>query len=141
MEFKELLDNHECDCLQNTNEDNDNLYAIKTMKNVLRIQDFYSYWDKGRKPKNDDCKEICSLKGVSVSIFTDDTKDSVIEVYKELFPLAPKYKPYLSIIKFYKSSGVVKHTPIDQNEHHFDFYKSDKFDHTKVNLISVNELH
>lgn len=141
MDFTKLQADHSCNCLENANEETDNLYAIKTMKDVLRVQDFNSYWDKGRRPKNDDCTEICSLKGISLSIINEDTKDAVIETYKELFPLAPKYKPYLSIIKLYETSGMVKHTPIDLNQYHFDFYKSDAFDFTKVNLINVNELH
>lgn len=142
MEFKNIEEEHNCDCIENSVEDNNSTYAIKTMKDFLRLQDFNSYWDKGKKPVNyNDCKEVCSLKGVSVSIFNDDTKEEVTNIYKELFPLAPKYKPYLSVVKFYESSGVVKHTPNDGNTHHFDFYKSDTFDFEKVDVIQINELH
>lgn len=142
MEYKNLLSDHNCECLTNALEDNISTFAIKTPKNVLRIQDFNSYWEKGKRPDNmNDCDEVCSYKGVSVSIFNDTTKDEVVNIFKELFPLAPKYKPFLSVVKFYESSGVVKHTPNDQNIHHYDFYKTDDFDFTKVSLIQVNELH
>ncbi len=142
MEYKNLLSEHNCDCLNNAKEDITSTFVIKTQKDVLRIQDFNSYWEKGKRPNDaNDCNEICSLKGVSVSIFNDSTKEEVIGVFKELFPLAPKYKPYLSVVKFYESSGVVKHTPNDQNVHHYDFYKSDEFEFSKVSLIQVNELH
>jgi hypothetical protein len=141
MEFKNLTIDHNCDCTENSNEDTVNLFALKTMKSELRLQDFNSYWEKGRKPQSENCKEICSHKGVSISLFTDKTKDEVTEIYKSLFPLAPKYKPYLSVVKLYESSGLVKHTPDEINKHHHDLYKCDTFDFTKVNLITVNELH
>lgn len=141
MEFKNLHSDNFCDCLEESAEDTTNLFALKTMKNELRQQDFNSYWEKGRKPENENCSDICSHKGVSISIFTDETKEEVTEIYKSLFPLAPKYKPYLSIIRFYDSAGVVKHTPNDINKHHHDLYKCDTFDFSRVNLITVNELH
>lgn len=142
MEFESLILGHSCDCLDKAVEDNSSNFAIKTMKENLREQDFNSYWEKGKRPvDNNNCDEVCSYKGVSVSIFDEKTKDEVVNIYKELFPLAPKYKPYLSVVKFYDSSGVVKHTPNDGNNHHYDFYKSDTFDFTKVEVITVNDLH
>lgn len=142
MEFENILSGHICDCLEKAVEDNSSNFAMKTMKENMRVQDFNSYWEKGKRPEdNNNCDEVCSYKGVSISIFNENTKDEVVNVYKELFPLAPKYKPYLSVVKFYDSSGVVKHTPNDGNAHHYDFYKSDTFDFTKVDIITVNELH
>jgi len=142
MEFKNILSEHNCDCLDKAIEDNASNFAIKTMKENLRVQDFQSYWEKGKRPDdNSNCEKICSLKGISISIFNDITKDEVETIYKELFPLAPKYKPYLNVVKFYDSSGVVKHTPKDFNIHHYDFYKSDTFDFLNVDVIQVNELH
>ncbi|MEI7526860.1 MAG: hypothetical protein WCJ95_21105 [Mariniphaga sp.] len=141
MEFKKILSEHNCDCLDKAIEDNTSHFAIKTMKENLRVQDFHSYWEKGKRPDdNRNCEKICSFKGVSISIFNDSTKDEVATIYKELFPLAPKYKPYLNVVKFYDSSGVVKHTPNDGNIHHYDFYKSDTFDFLIVDVIQVNEL-
>lgn len=142
MKFKNILSEHDCDCLDKAIEDNTSHFAIKTMKENLRFQDFQSYWEKGKRPDdNSNCEKVCSLKGVSISIFNDNTKDEVVSIYKELFPLAPKYKPYLNVVKFYDSSGVVKHTPNDLNIHHYDFYKSDTFDYLNVYLVQINELH
>ena len=142
MEFKNLLSEQNCNCLDKSRQDTTTHFAIKTMKENLRVQDFSSYWEKGKRPEeNGNCEEVCSYKGVSISIFNDETKNEVENIYKELFPLAPKYKPYLSVIKFYDSSGVVKHTPNDVNIHHFDLYKSDTFDFSKIDVIQVNDLH
>jgi hypothetical protein len=141
MEFKNLNEGTVCTCIKDAKEDYQSNFALKTMKTELRIQDFSSYWERGKRPSSNQCEEICSLKGVSVSIFNDETKEAVIEIFKSLFPLAPKYKPFLSVVKFYDKSGLVKHTPIELNQYHFDFYKSDNFDFAKVELINVNELH
>lgn len=141
MEFNSLNNDQNCDCTEDAKEDTTNLFAMKTMKSELRLQDFNSYWEKGRKPQSEDCSIICSHKGVSISIFTDQTKEEVTDAYRALFPLAPKYKPFLSIIRFYESAGLVKHTPNENNRHHFDFFKCDSFDFSKVVLITINELH
>jgi hypothetical protein len=140
MEFTKLKEGHNCNCIENAKIDTNNLYAIKTMKNILRPQDFNSYWEKGKRPDVDDCFKICSLKGVSMSLFNNETKDEVSKIFKILFPLSPKYKPFISIVKIHDDAGVVKHTPDEVNQHHFDFYKSDTFDYTKMNLESTNEL-
>jgi len=140
MEFNNFNSDTNCDCFKNTFEDKTNYYAIKTMKDKLRIQDFYSYWEKGKRNEKDDCKEICSLKGVSISIMKQETKDEVIEIFKILFPLAPGYKPYLGIFKFNDSCGVVKHTPSKNNKHHFDLYKCDDFELKNIEMIEIKEL-
>ena len=99
MEFKILSSEHNCDCFDEAFEDNTSSFAIKTMKENLRVQDFNSYWEKGKRPAdNKNCDEVCSYKGVSISIFNDSTRDDVMNIYKELFPLAPKYKPYISVV-------------------------------------------
>lgn len=65
MDFNNLNSDHTCNCFNNAFEDNSNYYAIKIMKNQMRIQDFNSYWDKGKRSEdNNDCEKICSLKGV-----------------------------------------------------------------------------
>lgn len=141
MEFINIFKDSNCNCLENSKEDFASHYAIKTMKESLRVQDFNSYWEKGKRPNSNDCKEICSYKGVSISIFNEETKEEVVNIFKELFPLAPRYKPYLKVIKLYDSSGVVKHTPNEVNIHHYDFYKSDTFEFSKVDIIEIKELH
>lgn len=142
MEFNNRLSETNCECLDKSTEDSTSHFAIKTMKENLRVQDFQTYWEKGKRPDvNSNCEEVCSYKGLSISLFDGSTKDEVISIYKALFPLAPKYKPYVQVVKFYDSSGVVKHTPNDVNIHHYDFYKCDTFDFSIVDVIQVKELH
>lgn len=74
MDFNNFNFDHTCDCFNNAFEDNSNYYAIKIMKNQIRVQDFNFYWDKGkRSDDNNDCEKTCSLKGVSVSIFNEES--------------------------------------------------------------------
>lgn len=136
MTFNDLHADIVCRCTdEGCNISNESTYALKTMQNILREQDFTSYWAKGKRPDGTDCNDVCSYKGNSISIFTDETKEFVITLYKTIFPLAPKYKPFLSIVRFNGVNGVVKPTPFPQNPHHYDFYKSDDFVLANVELI------
>lgn len=141
MTFTQILNGIECNCIDGSNEDTTNKYAIKTIKKELRIQDLHSYHDKDKQNDKLDCKNICSFRGVSISLYNSETQEYVLGVYKELFPLSPKYKPYVKIIKFGESSGNVKHTPSSKNSHHYDFYKCDTFALDKIEVIEVKELH
>ena len=136
MEFANLHNDIKCNCTDNCYADTVSLFAMKTMKSFLREADFLSYWQKGKRPIGEECKDICSYKGNSMSIFTDESKEVVKAYYKAIFPIAPGYKPFISIIKFKDDSGVVKHTPDEGNPHHYDFYKCDTFlQHKQVELI------
>lgn len=141
MNFTQTFGDTECNCIEGSNEDVVNNYALKTTKDNLRIQDFHSYHDKGKPFTDTNCDKICSFRGVSISLYNNDTKDYILNVYKELFPLSPGYKPYVKIIKFGEECGNVKHTPSKNNDYHFDFYKCDTFAIEKIEVVEVKELH
>lgn len=140
MTFENLNVDSNCDCLKNAQEDLESSFALKTMKDQLRENDFKTYWEKGRTSEN--CQEACSFKGQSVTIVNnEDDLNKTIEVYKKLFPFSPKYKSHITIIKFLKSAGVVKSTPIETiNPLHYDFYKSDDFNLDKINFVKSTSL-
>jgi hypothetical protein len=134
MTFSNLNSDIICNCLEGSIIDNSTEFALKTNKNFLRENDFKTYWEKERR--SDDCKEICSLKGQSVTIIkNEEDLNSTLSVYKQLFPFSPSYRPFCSLIKFNENSGKVKHTPIEINPLHYDFYKSDNFSINDVSLI------
>ncbi|WP_374363768.1 hypothetical protein [Cloacibacterium sp.] len=141
MDFNQTFGDIECNCIEGSHEDTINNYAIKTAKENLRINDFYSYHDKGKPLSNKKCDSICSYRGVSISLYNDETKEYILNVYKELFPLSPGYKPYVKIIKFGEECGNVKHTPSGINDHHYDFYKCDTFAIEKIEVVEIKELH
>jgi len=141
MKFTKITEHLDCDCINGSIEDLNNYYALKTPKPRLREQDFSSHYEKGKPLTKNDCEHACSHRGVSMSIYNDITMSKVIETYKLLFPLFPKYKPYISIIKFNNYCGNIKHTPSYSNEHHYDLYKCDTFAFQNVELVDVKELH
>lgn len=138
MDFNNLHVDCNCDCVKDALPDTESHYVLKTMKNFLREQDFKSYWEKGKR--DEDCEKICSFKGTSVSVFNEETKEEISDIYKELFPVAPKYKPYFTVLKFGENCGVTKHTPEPRNPHHHDFFKCDTFIYTDVILIESTLL-
>lgn len=146
MTFEKLHQDSSCNCIEvNCFEDAQSHWGIKTNKDILREADFRSKHEKGQieEGKAYNCGELCSLKGVSMSIVKNqeqDHKDNVLKIYKQLFPSAPRYKPYLSIIKFKEGSGVIKFTPLEINPLHHDFYKCDSFVHSEVELVESISL-
>lgn len=135
MEFKDLHNDTNCNCLEGTNEDLESLYCLKTNKDHLRPQDFKSHWEKGKRPSSDDCKSVCSYKGKSISILEDNNEIKVGKIFLQIFNLSPTYKPYLTKIKFLGESGKVKKTPTQVNKFHYDFYKSDEFELSKIEYV------
>ena len=134
MTFLNLNSDITCNCLEGSIIDNSTEFALKTNKDFIRENDFKSYWEKGKR--SDDCKQICSFKGQSVTIIKDeDDLNNTLNVFKQLFPFSPSYRPFCTLIKFNENSGKVKHTPIDINPLHFDFYKCDNFSINDVSLV------
>lgn len=146
MTFEKLHQDTPCNCLSNDCfEDVQSHWGLKTNKELLRENDFRSKHEKGQidQEKTYECDELCSLKGMSMSLVkntTQDNKDAILEIYKQLFPSAPKYKPYLSIIKFKAGLGLIKYSPLADNPFHHDLYKCDTFEHSEVELIESISL-
>lgn len=139
MNFSALNADTDCNCTQDGLIDNTSHFALKMNKVNMRENDFKTYWEKGKT--STDCKEICSLKGQSLTIVNSpEHLETTIEVYKKLFPFSPSYKPFCAIITLNENSGVVKSTPIDINPLHYDFYKCDDFTTEKVSLIQTIPL-
>ncbi|MCH8490221.1 MAG: hypothetical protein LAT81_09885 [Oceanicaulis sp.] len=140
MKFDKLNNATNCDCLQDTFEDHKTRFALKINKSNLRDNDFKTYWEKGRTNfKN--CKEACSLQSQSISIVASEKDiEKTLRVYKSLFPIMPKYKPYCAILTFKEKSGKIKLTPTQNNPLHCDFYKSDIFTKDFVELVDTIAL-
>lgn len=141
MTFENLNADHECDCLSNTRQDTVSEFAMKINKDSIREQDFQSKWEKGQRDIDGNCVKICSLKGNSVSVINQDNREQIFQTYKSLFKLSPGYKPNVLIFKFYEDAGLLKFTPSKANIYHYDFYKSDDFDHNSIVNIEIQNLH
>lgn len=140
MTFNKIINATPCDCFQDTFEDNETKFALKINKSNLRDVDFKTYWEKGRTDYGN-CNEACSLKSQSISILkTDKDIEKTLKIYKSLFPISPKYKPYCAILTFKEKSGKVKLTPSNNNPLHCDFYKSDIFTKELVEVVDTIPL-
>lgn len=127
MEFSNLHKDTDCNCLSETFQDNDKIYCIKTNKNKLREVDMKSKWEKGERLEDTDCKRICGKKGKSVTLINEHNEEKILEIFRQLFPISPTYKPFITKVKFGEETGVLKNTPSLRNEFHHDFYKCDTF--------------
>ena len=144
MTFENINVDIDCDCLEGAICDTESHFGRKTNKNFLKPGDFISYWEKGKRSEDQICAEICSLKGISLNFMNDESKENVINIFKQLFPISPSYKPHIHVIQLGGTCGYVKHTPdhVNGNLYHYDFYKSDEFnleDVTHVEVISLAE--
>ena len=141
MNFKILDADTNCDCTKDAVIDNSSRFALKMNQDVMKEKDFKTYWEKGRRPENMNCEEICSHKGQSLTIVNNELDLSkTISVYKKLFPFSPSYKTHCAIITLNENSGVVKSTPIEINPLHYDFYKSDEFSINKITTLQIIPL-
>jgi len=137
MTFDKIINNPNCNCLVDAIENSTSKFALKTNKAKIAETNFQSKWEKG-DDNHAECKKVCSKKGVSLSIILKDDSNlsDVIDIYKKIFPLAPGYKPFCSIVTLGEKNGLVKSTPSQNNVFHHDFYKCDTFDFNKINYIS-----
>lgn len=140
MTFKDLHKDITCDCVADATQDFESTFGLKTNKDHLREVDFNSHWDKGQRPKSNECHEVCSYKGKSISLIVDSNVKHVLHIFQGLFTLSPGYKPYFTIVKFGPETGLVKATPDSVNPYHYDFYKSDNFQFNNVQHISSTPI-
>ncbi len=146
MTFNQLHENTDCDCLLETRENTENLFARKVgkAKTELKSRDFKTHYERGITVTSpDDCLEVCGKRGLSIDIWNEATKVAVLQRFMTTFAISPKLKNHLSIIKFKEGAGFVKHTPVIEpipNENHYDFYKSDEFDLDLVELVELIPL-
>lgn len=135
MKFNQITDGYDCNCLEDTFQDIENTFCLKTNKNHLRETDFKSKWEKGERPNTYNCREVCSKKGKSISILNGDNMERLGKMFSEMFTISPTYKPFITKVKFSYNNGVVKKSPTKRNEYHYDFYKCDNFKFTHVEFV------
>lgn len=135
MAFNNFIQDTHCDCLSSAIIDNNSIFGLKTNKVEFKEQDFKTYWEKNKKPIDlNDCDEVCSRKGLSVSIITSENIINVVKIYRQLFNFAPQYKTSILLIQLPQDFGMVKHTPTSENPYHYDLYKSDIFHYLNLNV-------
>ena len=125
MDFKNLLQDTNCNCLENAMQDNFRLFARKINKPNVMDKDFRSHWE--RELRANDCEKICGLKGLSINEWNENTEKAVIKKFLTTFGISPKHKDSIFVFRFLPEAGLTKYTPTDEDITHYDFYKSDRF--------------
>ena len=81
--------------------------------------------------------QIPVLKGISINIWNEKSRDAVVRKYKTTGRFSPKNKDSICVFKFNKNAGLTRYTPSNTDDFHYDFYKSDQFD---LEMIIVEEV-
>jgi len=140
MTFNKLKFVSECNCLSDAIIDTESQFGRVTSTDNLKDKDFRSKFEKSGKDIEGNCKKKCSHRGISLSIVNDESISDVISIFKELFPISPRYKRFINIISFTEKAGLVKRTQSKNNKHHWDLYKCDTFSLQEINLIESISL-
>jgi hypothetical protein len=145
MTFQGLTDGVDAECIYSViskyTENIEDAFCKRVDKN-LSAREFRSFWKMGKKPPiieptEDNCEDILSIKGVSISKFNDQTRDYIIQLYRSVCSHAPQLKhKYYCSFKFKSGAGKVRCSPTNDDPWHHDFYKSDAF---SINFVEIIE--
>ena len=138
MTFDKIKTETDCDCITSArNVDTENSYVRKLNKPTLEERDFLTHWERNKRPPIEDCENICSFKSVSINQFGVETEDQILEKFKTTFNINPKKGAYYLKFQFLNGAGKIKHTPQSNDTSHYDLYKADDFNLTKIQIIET----
>ncbi|UOQ53525.1 hypothetical protein [Hymenobacter cellulosivorans] len=141
MEFKnlKLTNSHVCDCMSGAINTNSEMFIRRIGAKKVKAGDFKVKIEREDTVDGDTCDEFCSQREISINNIERYDKDEIIESYKIELMKQKKYAPniefFYSEFCFSDGSGRVKHTPQHGHESHHDFYKSDTFD---ISMLQIN---
>jgi len=140
VEFKRVHEGINCNCIEDANENNADLFARKVGDTKdLKERDFRTHYERGKLSATSDCKEICGLRGLSFEIWSDASRADLMKRYSITSGIQPKAKKQLFIFKIKENAGLVKYTPEQPsgyNAYHYDFFKEDNF---TIELLALQE--
>ena len=144
MTFESLHADTDCDCLGEAFEDIEKLFARRISKPTLKESDFYSPWERRKRPQLLICDNICQFKGISINEWNDDTEKQILSKYVNglrLQDLDNKIiRESVLIFKFKVKSGVLISSPTKQDSSHYTFFKSDNFNIEHLEVVKTIEL-
>jgi hypothetical protein len=145
MTFEKIgLQDDECECLSETIQDSSNQYTRKIFKPSPKEKDFLTKWEKGYR--TDDCKTLCeNIKSLSINQWNNETKNDVLKKYVKMFTLR-KGEDSAFVFIFNAMSGKIKPSPRDNDNSHYDYFKSDQFDislltHIETIILSETQIY
>lgn len=140
MTFNNLHIDTDCNCVGKAVEKLENIFARRVRSNPLKENDFKSKWEKKHPyPGNSDCEVICSHKGVSINLFSDETKDAVIKKFVTRFTFSPGSTAFCCKFKFKQGAGKLKQTGLKDKSHH-EFFKCDTFSLKDLEILDYVDI-
>jgi hypothetical protein len=144
MTFDSLHADTDCDCLGDTFEDTEKLFARRISKPTLKQSDFYSHWERRKRPHSLTYDNICIFKGISINEWNDETEKSILDKYVNGLGLQDLDKKPIResvlIFRFKVKSGVLISSPTKNDLSHYTFFKSDTFNVEHLEVIKTIEL-
>jgi hypothetical protein len=145
MTFDSLHADTDCDCLGEAFEDTGKLFSSRISKPQMRASDFYSHWERRKKPQLMNCDNVCLYKGISINEWNDYTQTKIIEKYVGGLGLQDlddknKIRESVLIFRFKDKLGLLKSSPTKNDPSHYTFYKDDDFSIEHIEIISTIEL-
>ncbi len=143
MTFDSLHADTDCDCLGEAFEVKNKLFARKIGKPISRISDFYSHWERNKKPNVLDCDNTCMYKGLSCNEWNNESKGQVLAKYVNLINSQEKtgaLSDAILIFKIKNGGGLMKYSPSKKDISHHTFFKSDNFEMDYLEIIEVINL-
>tara|TARA_R110002051_G_scaffold323597_1_gene417751 strand:+ start:63 stop:488 length:426 start_codon:yes stop_codon:yes gene_type:complete len=137
MTFDKLHNGIKCNCINNAKNDFHNEYVRKLRKDELSDKDFLTHWERGIGTEETECDNICSYKGISINQINEDSEPLIIERYKTTFNINPKKGAYFLKFKVKEKAGKVEHAPLEDDDTHYNFFKSDEFDLNSLEVIKT----
>ena len=137
MKFEKLHNGIECNCVKKAVDDFDNKYLRKLRKDQLSEKDFLTHWERGIGNEETDCEKICSYNGISINQADEKTENIIIEKYKTTFNINPKKGAHLLKFKIKNNAGKVSHAPLEDDDTHYNFFKSDEFNLETLEVIET----
>jgi len=144
MDFNNINMDIDFNCIEgNVTENLTDTFTRKIKSSTISSDDFKSYWEKDRRPKEKDHDSIRKFKGVSVNKINEFTNESYIaNVYKITFALRPKSKINYCKFKLLPNAGKIWETPrVDIPDlSHCTFFKSDQFTLDSLEVLEVKQI-
>lgn len=137
MTFKNINNVDSCVCINDAEVDCESIFIRRIKDLELQEIDFKSHWERGIFRGATKCKEICSLKGVSINICHPELEEAILKKYETTFSFNPKKGAYAIKFKLKPNSGLIKHSPEGGDQTHFNLLKCDDFELSSLDLIAI----
>lgn len=137
MTFENIINDTNCNCIENSFEDTNNEYIRKLKKDKIEDKDFITHWERIIGRDSQICKDVCSYKSISIDLCQDNNIGIITNKYKITFHINPKKGAYYIKFKFDENAGKIVHTNDKNDITHHEFYKSDEFTLGKIKIINT----